>query len=77
MVNKTISRLGSKEFFEQFVIEFIDDKTFDNLCISYNNNVEILFIFYSLKGICANLEFSDLYNALSLLTDALRKRMFG
>ena len=42
MVNKTISRLGSKEFFEQFVIEF-----------------------------------SDLYNALSLLTDALRKRTFG
>lgn len=54
MVNKTISRLGSKEFFEQFVIEFMDDKTFDNLCISYNNNVEILFLFYSLKGICVN-----------------------
>lgn len=77
-LNKTISRLGSKEFVEQFVLEFMDDKTFDNLCISYNNNdVENSFLYvHTLKGICANLGLSGLYHASSLLTEVLRKKTF-
>lgn len=76
--DKVVNRLGTKEFVEDFIVEFVKDDTFSNLCNSYNNkDIDNSFLAsHTLKGIASNLGLSNLYKVASTLTEALRKKTF-
>lgn len=79
-------RLPSEQFIRKFVFKFLDDKSFDLLCSSLEQeNVEDAFrAAHTIKGMCQNLGFSKLLGSVSVLTEALRgknlaegRRLFG
>ena len=74
----TLNRLGNEQIVSHFIKEFKNDQTFNNLRTSYeNHNIENAFLaVHTLKGICANLGFTELEKKASTLTEILRKRTF-
>ena len=70
----TLNRLGNEQIVSHFIKEFKND----NLRTSYeNHNIENAFLaVHTLKGICANLGFTELEKKASTLTEILRKRTF-
>ena len=58
----TLNRLGNEQIVSHFIKEFKNDQTFNNLRTSYeNHNIENAFLaVHTLKGICANLGFTEL-----------------
>lgn len=68
------SRLFNGKFVKKFVLKFIDDLTFENLEKALNEeNLEKAFQeSHTLKGICLNLGFSQLFKSVNELTELLR-----
>ena len=67
-------RLGSEDFILHFVVKFKEDENFDLLKAALKNgDTDTAFrAAHTLKGIAANLGFTDLYNAATPITEALR-----
>ena len=67
-------RLPSKKLVEKFIGKFLEDKSFEALCLNFRegNRKEAFLAAHTLKGICANLGFRSLLNSSSQLTELLR-----
>lgn len=67
-------RISKDEIIKKFVIKFLSEPSFDNLCraLEDENYVEAFRAAHSLKGISANLAFQRLENSVSVLTELLR-----
>lgn len=71
-----VSRFGSEAMAEKFAVRFLDDPSFEELCsgMDGNDGEKAFRAAHTLKGVCANLGFSALYNAAAALTEKLRER---
>ena len=71
-----LGRLGCEKTVEKFLYKFLEDKSFNLLEVSMRNENydEALRATHTLKGICQNLSFTQLYESSSLMTGALRGR---
>lgn len=69
-----VKRLGSEAMVARFVRRFADDGEFAALCgaLQARDATAAFRSAHTLKGICANLGFSRLYDAASALTERLR-----
>ena len=69
-----MQRLGSDSLIESFVKMFPSDESYANLCkaMDEKNWSEVFGASHTLKGICANLSFKNLYEAASTLTEDVR-----
>ena len=69
-----LRRFGSERTIQKFVLKFLDDKSFDNLCIALEENAsaEAFRAAHTIKGMCQNLSFTKLAQSSSMLTEALR-----
>ena len=69
-----LGRLMSETIIKKFAIKFIDDKSFVNLeqAMADNDANEAFRAVHTMKGICLNLGFDNLYKASSELTEKLR-----
>jgi len=72
---EVMQRLGSDSLIERFVKMFPSDESYANLCkaMDEKNWSEVFGASHTLKGICANLSFKNLYEAASTLTEDVRK----
>ncbi len=72
--NEIMGRLGNEMIIERFVRKFEADKCFQALCEAMDaKDYEAAFRgAHTLKGVCQNLGFSNIYKPLSQLTDELR-----
>lgn len=69
-----VSRLGSESTTEKFVNKFLNDKTYEILkqAVSVGDIHESFRAAHTLKGVAANLSFTELYDNVSKLTEQLR-----
>ena len=69
-----ISRLGSDSLTEKFVNKFLNDRTYDLLkqAVSTGDIHESFRAAHTLKGVAANLSFTEPYDNASKLTEQLR-----
>ena len=67
-------RLPSEKFIQKFVLKFLDDKTYELLTSSWQeeNYEEAFRAAHTIKGMCQNLSFTALQDSSSKLTEALR-----
>lgn len=67
-------RLPNLQLIEKFIGKFLDDKSFETLClqIECKNRDGAFRAAHSLKGVCSNLSFSRLSDSVSRLTELLR-----
>lgn len=74
--DNVLSRLGSDAIVERFAMKFLQEKTFDNLkeAIEKKDAEEAFRAAHTLKGICLNLGFDNLFTVSSELTEKLRPR---
>lgn len=75
-VDGTLSRfMGRVEMFEKFIIKFLDDNNYSDLCSAMDNSdVKNAFVAaHTLKGVCANLGLNPLNEASSEITELLRE----
>ena len=74
--DNVLSRLGSDAMVERFALKFLQEKTFDNLkeAIEKKDAEEAFRAAHTLKGICLNLGFDNLFTVSSELTEKLRPR---
>ena len=72
----TIGRLYKEELVKKFVLKFLNDKSFEDLCeYMKNDNIDEAFrAVHTLKGVAVNLGFTKLYDVSSALTEALRHK---
>ncbi|MDD6094210.1 MAG: Hpt domain-containing protein [Clostridia bacterium] len=68
------SRLPSVSLVERFLGKFLEDKSYETLCsqLECKNREEAFRAAHTLKGVCANLAFTKLFDSVSPLTEALR-----
>ena len=69
-----LKRLGSEDMLKRFSIKFLDDPSFQNLKDALDSkDVETAFrAAHTLKGVCLNLGFDNLYPSSKDLTELLR-----
>lgn len=69
-----LSRLGSEELVERFAIRFLSDQSFRQLRDALEKgDGEVAFrAAHTLKGVCMNLGFDNLYSVSAALTEKLR-----
>ena len=74
--DNVLSRLGSDAIVERFARKFLEEKTFDNLkeAMEKRDAEEAFRAAHTLKGICLNLGFDNLFTVSSELTEKLRPR---
>lgn len=67
-------RLFSEALVTKFVIKFLDDKSFMQLCnsIETSDYSKAFIAAHTMKGICQNLSFTRLHESSHNLTEALR-----
>ena len=67
-------RLHSERLVQKFVLKFLDDKSYELLCVSMaeKDYGEAFRAAHTIKGVCQNLGFTKLLESSSLLSDALR-----
>ena len=67
-------RLLNEEFIKKFVLKFLDDNSYANLkeAIAAGNVEEAFRAAHTLKGVCLNLGFDNLYKASSAITEIFR-----
>lgn len=72
--NAVMGRLMTEDRVKKFLKMFTADKSFDILCDSLNSgDYESAFrAAHTLKGTCANLSITKLFNSVSAITEALR-----
>lgn len=68
------SRLRTEERIKKFLLKVLNDKSYDLLCtsIEQNNMEEAFRAAHTLKGISQNLSLTTLYHSASILSDTLR-----
>ena len=69
-----LSRLPSEKFVQKFVLKFVSDGSYDLLLRSMEegNYAEAVRAAHTIKGVCQNLDFTQLYRSSSELSEALR-----
>lgn len=70
-----MQRLPSEAMVKKFVLKFMNDKSFENLCnaMDQSDYKQAFIAAHTIKGICQNLSFTRLYQSSMELTDALRE----
>ena len=69
----TLNRFPNEAFIKKFVLKFLDDNSYANLKEAIAaGNVEEAFRAHTLKGVCLNLGFDNLYKASSAITEIFR-----
>jgi HPt (histidine-containing phosphotransfer) domain-containing protein len=73
-----LSRMSSEKLVQKFTLKFLDDKSFDLLKKSLDENQyeEAFRAAHTIKGICQNLGFARLYTSDCALTEALRNKTY-
>lgn len=71
------ARLPSARLIERFIVKFLDDDSYANLCSAMKDGhrEEAFRAAHTLKGVCGNLSIVRLYDAASELTELLRPQM--
>ncbi|MDE6005723.1 MAG: Hpt domain-containing protein [Oscillospiraceae bacterium] len=72
--NDVMQRLPYESMVKKFVLKFLDDTSFDDLCTAMKTGdySKAFMASHTLKGICQNLSFTRLYQSSAKLTEALR-----
>ena len=70
-----IARFPNEAIIKKFAIKFVDDTSYPDLekALEDKDVKEAFRAAHTLKGVCVNLGFDELYNASSELTELLRK----
>lgn len=70
-----LERLSNESMVDKFVGFFLKDESYDTLvkAMESRNKEDAFRAAHTLKGVCANLSFTDLFRASSNLTEELRK----
>ena len=70
----TLNRFPNEAFIKKFVLKFLDDNSYANLkeAIAAGNVEEAFRAAHTLKGVCLNLGFDNLYKVSSDITEILR-----
>ncbi len=73
-----MERLPGEAFITRFALKFLDDNSFSNLqtALKEGNAEDAFRAAHTLKGVCQNLGFENLYVPAAALTEALRGRTF-
>ncbi|XCP83518.1 Hpt domain-containing protein [Roseburia hominis] len=71
---EVFARLHSERLVRKFVLKFLDDKSYELLCVSMaeKDYDEAFRAAHTIKGVCQNLGFDRLLESSSKLSDALR-----
>ena len=74
----TVKRMGMERLLQKFMLKFLDDKSFEELCTSMEQKKyeEAFRAAHTLKGLCLNLGFKVLAESSSNLTEVLRPLQF-
>ena len=74
----TMKRMGMERLLQKFMLKFLDDKSFEELCSSMEQKKyeEAFRAAHTLKGLCLNLGFKTLAESSSSLKEALRPQQF-
>lgn len=69
-----LSRLRTEERVRKFVLKFLDDPSYDELlaALDEGRSEDAFRAAHTIKGVCQNLSFTALYQASTVLADALR-----
>ena len=72
--DSVLQRIGNENILKKFVIKFIDDPSINSLKegIAENDGEKAFRAAHTLKGICLNLGFDNLYKVSSDITEILR-----
>lgn len=72
--DNVLSRLGSEAIIERFALKFLDDTSFQSLeeTLAKRDVKEAFRAAHTLKGVCLNLGFDNLFTVSSELTEVLR-----
>ena len=69
-----LGRLGSESLIQRFALKFIDDGSYNELteALAEKNAEKAFRAAHTLKGVCLNLGFDNLYKASSAITEIFR-----
>ena len=72
--DEVMGRLRSEKLVQKFVLQFLNDKSYELLCTSMEskNYEEAFRAAHTIKGVCQNLSFTTLGKSSSALSEALR-----
>lgn len=72
--DEVLGRLRREQLVLKFLYKFLDDKSFQlfETAMHEQNYEEALRAVHTLKGICQNLSFTQLYESSNLITNALK-----
>lgn len=72
--NDVMKRLPREKMVIKFILKFLDDKSYQQLISSIeNNDYKAAFMAaHTLKGVCQNLSFTRLYESSNIMTETLR-----
>lgn len=73
--DEVMGRLRKESLVEKFLLKFLDDKSFESFeaAMGNQNYDEALRAVHTLKGICQNLSFTNLYESSSQITKGLKE----
>ena len=71
-----LKRLGSEALVKRFAVKFLNDPSFQDLTdgLAANDGEKAFRAAHTLKGVCLNLGFTELYKVSAELTEVLRGR---
>lgn len=71
-----LGRMGSEAMIKRFALKFLQDPSFNNLKenLEKNDGEEAFRAAHTLKGVCLNLGFDELYEVSAAITEKLRER---
>lgn len=71
---EVLERLTKEERIEKFMLRFLEDRSFEELCKAKENKdyEEVFRMIHTLKGVALNLGFTTLYFASNEMTEAVR-----
>lgn len=69
-----LGRMGSEAMIKRFALKFLQDPSFNNLkeSLEKNDGEEAFRAAHTLKGVCLNLGFDELYEVSAEITEKLR-----
>lgn len=72
--DEIINRFRKEERVRKFAVRFLQDPSYDMLCagVAEKNGDEAFRAAHTLKGVCQNLAFTELYKISEEITEALR-----
>lgn len=74
-----LKRLGSEALVKRFAVKFLNDPSFQELTdgLAAQDGEKAFRAAHTLKGVCLNLGFTELYKVSAELTEVLRGRVCG